>query len=416
MISYLEALDILRRAEPFAPVQSPLLAATGQVSAQNVTSNVSVPPFDNSAMDGFAVRSADTLDAKEDNPVILPVSGSTVAGDQPSGGTVGAWEIMTGAPVPEAYDAVVKIEDVTITAQDVQGRPATICLTRPVPTRNNIRRAGEDISPGDAILKTGTVITPHHIMALATIGCASISVARKPDITVFSTGKEIIDDVEASLQPGQIRNSNGPYLMAALAALPVHAKYGGVIADEPDVFEARMADVLIQSDLIISTGAVSAGRHDFIPDSLRKLGAKIHFHKVGIRPGKPILYARFPDGTHYFGLPGNPVSAAVGLRFFAMPLLRHLQGLGKEMPVRANLTAPYRKKPGLRFFAKAHLATTEDGQLQVEILHGQESFKIQPLLKANGWAVLPETISDVDAGTMVDVFPLIPEYWLLGGR
>ena len=407
MISYSEALAILYEQPPLE--HQTLLAknSCGYICAENVTSRVFVPPFANAAMDGFAVRSVDIANASAQHPVTLPITGSTVAGDKFSTGTTGAWEIMTGASVPEAYDAVVKIEDIAVSDN-------TVTFSKPTQHNNNIRQAGEDITPDDIAVKEGEPITPFHVMALATIGHKEVRVALKPNITVFSTGKEIIEDCDTFLQSGQIRNSNGPYLMAALSELPVKAYYAGIIADEALAFESAVQEVLPNTKIFISTGAVSAGKHDFIPDSLRKLGAEILFHKVCIRPGKPILYARFTNGTHYFGLPGNPASAAVGLRFFVIPLLRRLLGMEQEKPITAKLLASHRKKSGLAFFCKAYVSVSDDGQLQAKILDGQESFKISPLLEANGWAILPASADNIEAGDMVQLYPLMPECWNLG--
>ncbi len=406
MISYDQAQNIIQQAGPLETVTLPAQEACGYVLAEQIASTVLVPPFANSAMDGFAVRAQDIADATKDSLITLPIVGSTVAGDQPSSGTHGAWEIMTGAPVPSGYDAVVKIEDVVVEQNNVR-------FSASVETGNNIRKAGEDFIDGDEVAKSGTLLTPYHIMALATVGCKMASVYRKPNMTVFSTGKELVEDEDVPLQPGQIRNSNGPYLMSTLREMGLTPNYGGMIADEPKQFEIRLEAALPQADIIISTGAVSAGKHDFIPDSLRKLGADILFHKVAIRPGKPILYARFPNGTHYFGLPGNPISAAVGLRFFVTPLLRQLQGLLPEIPVATNLLMPSPKKKGLRFFRKAHISIDTGGKLQLRILDGQESFKISPMLKANAWAVLTEDQDGVNVGEAVLVYPLISSKWEL---
>lgn len=406
MISYNEAMAILHKASPLETTTLPVQEACGYVLAKRIESAVQVPPFANSAMDGFAVQAQDIKNASEDMPISLPVAGSTVAGDRPSSGTHGAWEIMTGAPVPDGYDAVVKIEDVSV-------KSGSVTFYAPTDAGNNIRLAGEDYSAGDEIASPTTLLSPYHLMALATVGCKEVSVYRKPDITVFCTGKELIEDADIALKPGQIRNSNGPYLISALQQMGYAPHYGGMIADEPQVFEHRLEAALSQADIIISTGAVSAGTHDFIPDSLRKLGAEIQFHKVAIRPGKPILYARFPDGAHYFGLPGNPISAAVGLRFFVYPLLRTLQGMSQETPITASLLMASPKKKGFRFFRKAHVCVATGGKLQLHILDGQESFKINPMLAANSWAAFAEDAQGTELGEAIAVYPLTPNQWIL---
>lgn len=203
--------------------------------------------------------------------------------------------------------------------------------------------------------------------------------------------------------------------MAALSELSTQAVYGGLIADVSEIFEQKVQQALSSTDMFISIGAVSAGRYDFIPDSLCKLGAKILFHKVAVRPGKPILYARFPSGACYFGLPGNPASTSVGFRFFVVPLLRHLQGRGMETPITARLLKPFSKKNDLRFFCKAYVSVSMEGEFQVEILRGQESFKIHPLLKANAWAVFEENQNEFKVGKAIMVYPLVPGKWNLNG-
>ena len=414
MIPYAKALDLLLRAEKLSPISLPINNACGSAAAQNIVSEVHIPPWANASMDGFAVRSDDLADASEKNPITLSVMGSSAAGDAPSGSAsraIGAWEIMTGAPVPEGYDAVVQIEKTIISQKNAENRVQKITFTQAPSPKNNIRLAGEDFAPGDLIIESGALISPFHVMALAAAGQKNIMAAPQPRVAVFSTGKELADDMNAPLLPGQIRDSNSPYLMAAFGALPVQARHGGVIHDEPEIFEEKIRQAWLDTDIFISTGAVSEGRHDFIPDSLRKLGAEILFHKIAVRPGKPILYARFPNGAHYFGLPGNPVSAAAGLRFFVVPLLRHMQGMSIEKPLTARLLTPHPKKQGWRIFCKACLSISAEEKLQVEILKGQESFKIHPLLAANCWAVFAENQNGADAGDKIAIYPLTPGQW-----
>jgi molybdopterin molybdotransferase len=413
MIAYNDALKILLEQEPSTPIDMPVHKSCDHIAAETITSNVFVPSFANSAMDGFAVRSQELEQASENNPIELKVLGSTSAGDLPAQGESDAWEIMTGAPIPKGYDAVVKIEDVKITQRNTEGRPEIISFSAPVPIKDNIRDAGEDFVPNSPIIECGTMITPFHTMALSAVGQKSISVSPKPNITVFTTGKEIIDDLVVPLEPGQIRNSNAPYLISALKTFPVEAHYGGTLPDNPNIFEENIQKALPHSDIILSTGAISMGRHDFVPTSLQKLKAEILFHKVAMRPGKPVLYARFPNGTLYLGLPGNPVSTAVGFRFFVVPLLHKLLGLACERPIKIAMSSISPKKLGFRFFRKAHVSVTKEGKLRFKILKGQESFKIHSLLQANCWASLSEESDGSKIGEMTDIYPLIPGKWSL---
>ncbi len=408
MISYEQALNILQQNEKQPSIDIATDKALGFVAVKAIKSDVFVPPFNNSAMDGFAIKSADIANASKESPISLKIAGSTMAGDSPSSGATGAWEIMTGAPVPENYDSVVKIEDIDLS------KKGFATFSNPIKIHNNIRDRGEDFSPNDLIIEEGTIITAKHIMALAAIGVDRINVATKPNIKIFSTGKEIINNSKTPLLKGQIRNSNSPYLKAILSELGLNSTYGGVIPDNAELFEEKIRQAIKDNDIIISTGAVSMGKKDFVPDSLRKLGADIIFHKVLIRPGKPILYAKFPNKVKYFGLPGNPISCAVGFRFFIVPYLRKILGQEAEQALKANLIAPLRKKKGFRFFCKAFASLTSEGVLQVEILSGQQSFKIHPLLKANCWASLAPEQEQLDAGAKIDIYPLAPQRWNLG--
>ncbi|PCI51066.1 MAG: molybdopterin molybdenumtransferase MoeA [Alphaproteobacteria bacterium] len=412
MLPYADALKIiLSGREPQSTKTVSLNHALGQISAARITGTENIPPFHNSAMDGYAVKSNSVRDATMENPVILCVDGSTMAGDSPSDGGDGAWEIMTGAPVPDAYDAVIRIEDTRILETNDKQRPIKISIMERGFPGKNIRKAGTDFCPGDLLIEKRVEITPHHIMVLAALGQDNIPVTTPPKAAVISTGKELVDEMDRTLLPGQIRNCNAPYLMQSLKSHGIPATNEGTIFDEPEKFEQKVREILSKDvQIILSSGAVSMGRYDFIPDGLRAMGAEILFHKTAIRPGKPILFARFPCGTTYFGLPGNPVASAVGLRFFAYPLIRKLRGMKPENPVQAVLKNDFSKDSLFRFFQKSFCQHDEKGRLVVEILPGQESFKIKPMLAQNCWAVIPEGGLSLKAGTMIDIYPLYPGF------
>ncbi|PCI87039.1 MAG: molybdopterin molybdenumtransferase MoeA [Hyphomicrobiales bacterium] len=404
MITYELAIEkMLSQAVMLGDQTLPIAESLGFVAAQDVVCDCLISPFDNSAMDGFAVRYQDL----QNGMVELMVVGSSFAGDEISRGTEGAWEIMTGAGIPDGFDTVIKIEDVIIVNTDDNGRPERIKLNQPdVPLGNNIRKAGQDFGLGDLVIAAGQKINAAHIAALATIGVAEILVHKKPAIAVISTGKEIVDDAGEPLQSGQIRNSNGPYLLATLQDMGFDVSYAGTIKDEIEDYEDCLNRLMGEYDIIISTGAVSMGRHDFIPESLGKLGAEILFHKCKIRPGKPILFAKFKSQkAYYFGLPGNPISASVGLRFFVSNLIDALQGLPQEQPIKAKLTKNNIKNHSFKMFNKA-FATFENGTLNVDILQGQESFKIKPLLTANCWAVFEEDQHKTQRNALVNIYPM----------
>ncbi|MNS71952.1 Molybdopterin molybdenumtransferase [compost metagenome] len=226
----------------------------------------------------------------------------------------------------------------------------------------------------------------------------------RPKVAVIATGKELVTEAAQALDSGQSRDSNRPYLIGRLQAAGAEVVWQGTVGDEVAAFDAVLDDALAAgAQVLVSTGAVSAGRYDFIPDALRARGARIVFHKVAIRPGKPLLFAVLPNGALYFGLPGNPVSAAVGQRFFVEPVLRRLLGLAAEPLLQLPLQADVRKPPGLRFHARARVEVDAQGRLSARVLAGQESFRLKSMLQANAWVVLEGEGDLATAGTPVRV-------------
>ncbi len=399
MIPYEEAVAIiLKHAKPCPVITKPLLQALGNIAAHDVQSSIQVPSFRNSAMDGFAVCASRLAAASGQNPVNLKIQAAIAAGDVVSTGKAEtAVQVMTGAIVPEPYDAIVPVELVAISGDSVT-------FTKPARMGDHIRLPGEDVRNGQAVLRQGERISPETIMLLSALGVAEVAVAQAPLLHIISTGNEISDDYAAPLLGAQIYNSNAPYLLAAAQQQGLEVRYEGIVRDEPALFEEKLAAIK-EPAVIISTGAVSKGVWDFIPDSLRKIGAEIHFHRVNIRPGKPVLFATLPGGSYYFGLPGNPISAAIGFTFFVMPLVRVLKGQLDSQPFMAILENSLTKKGDFRHFLKASIWINEVGSLRVRIADGQESFKISPMAASNAWVVLEEGKTRWDAGDVVSVVP-----------
>lgn len=403
MIGYAEALEILLREAPAPQVQR-TAPAVGQVLAEAVASPEALPPFDNSAMDGFALRvGPDGASAGAE----FDVRGAQAAGDAAAVAGQGAWEIMTGARVPDGLDAVIPVEQVAVLARGADGRPRRIRLNADLPMGQHIRCAGEDLAAGALLLDRGVCLEAAQRMLLSAVGVAEVAAVRPPQLALINTGRELVDDPGQSLASGEIRNSNGPYLAQKIIDAGALLVRRATVGDDADAFLAALRQSLdAGARLLLSTGAVSMGRHDFVPDALRDLGATIHFHKVRIRPGKPLLFATLPDGQLFFGLPGNPVSSAVGMRFFVEPVLRRMLGLPDERPLRLPLAEPYRKRHPLRFHLKASVSVAANGRVLARILPGQESFRIAPMARSNAWIVLGEDIGDFDAGALVDVHGL----------
>jgi molybdopterin molybdotransferase len=406
MISVSQAQALVRsQCTPLAAEVLPASETLGRVLASDLISPAALPPFDNSAMDGYALR-CDGVPIREGTE--FAVRGELAAGAGHFRATgEGAWAIMTGAPVPSSLDSVVPVEQVDILATAEDGCPTRIRLTTAVRPGQHVRRAGEDIACGVLAARSGSWLDPAHLMLLAALGIDTVPVVRRPKVAVLCTGRELVDDTALPLQWGQIRNSNGSFLAARLPMAGAELEYLETVPDDPAVFKAALARAL-QADagIVLSTGAVSMGRYDFVPSVLQALGAELLFHKVAMRPGKPLLFARLPGGQLYFGLPGNPVSSAVGLRFFVEAAIRRQLGLSDEKPWRLPFAHDVCKSPGLCWIQKAALQLVSDGRLQVVLLRGQESFKTFPLLATKAWAVLPEAAMNLPAGTLVDVFPL----------
>lgn len=403
MIGYDEALAIVIGHCAVLPHERiPAPRALGRVLATAVASTDDLPPFDNSAMDGFALPAGSGVLAAGTEFV---VAGVLAAGDGAIDAVGGACEIMTGAGVPDGLDTVVPVEQVRVVERDARNRPRRIRLLADVAPGQHLRRRGEDVARGAQVMAAGQWLQAPHLAMLAALGVATVDVVRRPRVALIATGRELVDDPAHPLAPGQIRDSNGPLLAARLAAAGAEVVYRRVVGDEPREFGAAVQAALAAgADAVLSTGAVSMGRYDFVPDALRGLGARIHFHKVRIRPGKPLLFAQLAGGQPYFGLPGNPVAGAVGLRFLVEPALRGLLGLPPERPLRAPLADPAGKPVPMRRHLKARLVCDEAGRLRVRVLAGQESFRIAPLLQSNAWAVIAEDAGDVPVGGLVDVY------------
>lgn len=422
MIGYEEALALLLRDA--APLDAESLAAfdgAGRVLAADVHSPAPLPRFDNAAMDGFALALGD---ATGEAGTEWPVLGSTAAGDaagQPDGtARQGAWEIMTGAVMPDGLDSVVPVERVDALGGDEGAPPARIRLREPVRAGANVRRRGEDIAEGARVLAKSERLDPARIMLLAALGIERVPLVRRPRVALIATGRELAEGGEAG-EGAWIHDSNTPFLRLRLHAAGAKMVACERVGDDPAGFAAALDRVLAhQPDLVISTGAVSRGRFDFVPDSLRARGAELRFHGVAIRPGKPLLCARLREGPLHVGLPGNPASCAVGLRFFVEPLLRAMLGLPRERPTRLPLAAPVHARANLRTHLHAMLESDGEGRLAVHPLPRQESFRLAPFLSSQAWLVLPETgdgSTVMEPGQVVDVYPpghLEPLAWRQG--
>ena len=399
MISVAEALDaILSSVSVLGSERIMTNQALGRVLAEDIVSDIPIPPLDNSAMDGYAVRSGDLAEL----PARLRVIGDLPAGSR-SFVVVGcneAMRIMTGAPVPDGADVVIKQE---VTRRD--GDHVEILEREDIA---HIRRAGEDIRPGDRIIAAGTRLRPAHIGVLASIKRASISVCQRPRVAILSTGDELVD-IDGNLGDGRIVSSNS-YSLAALVqengGTPIML---GIAHDTPEDLRACFEQAM-HADIIISSGGVSVGDYDFVKDVLRDMGAEMSFWKVAMRPGRPLAFGTI-GRTPAFGLPGNPVSAMISFEQFVRPAMRKMSGLQKMF--RSTLTAvmdePVETRTGLTYFLRCRLRREADGY-HACTTGAQGSGILMSMAEANALIIIPETVGNVHAGDRVEVQVLDPEF------
>lgn len=396
---------VLAAVEPLPVVDLPLAEALGLVLANDIRANIDVPPFRNSAMDGFAVRAADTQGAGERTPVHLRISDEIAAGTSSAAPvTPGhAARIMTGAPLPAGADAVVRFEDTLERGPNGGAGRGQIEILVPVSLNENVRHAGEDIAAGTMVLAAGAVVTPAAIGVLASVNQALVPVHRRPRVAILSTGNEVVD-VGRPLRPGEIRDSNG-YLLAALVArsggVPVRL---GIADDSPGSIERHLAAAR-DADFILTSGGVSVGDYDLVKDVLRRAG-EIEIWQVAMKPGKPLAFGRL-DGVPLLGLPGNPLAAAVGFEVFARPGLRKLMGRRRFAPVPVWAKLMERIENGSRreLFVPARLAIADRGELVVRPIGKRGAGMLSPLLAANGLVSLAASEIAAEAGTSAQVRP-----------
>jgi molybdopterin molybdotransferase len=394
--------EVLAACPPLPAVEVGLRDALGHVTAEDLHSAEDVPPFDNSAVDGFAVRSADVASA----PVELDVAGSIAAGEQPSIAVEAgrALRIMTGAPVPAGADAVVMIED----TEDLDsGR--RVRIVRAAAVGDAVRRSGDDVHEGDLLFPAGTEIRPAVVGVLASVGLTSVMVIARPRVGVLSTGDELVED-GAPLGPGQIRESNRTMLLGAVAQTGCTAVDLGLVRDDEGALEAALSDAPARCDAVITSGGVSMGDFDIVKAVLGRL-ATMRWMQIAIRPAKPFafgLLAGLDRPVPVLGLPGNPVSSLVSFELLARPALRQMMGhQALDRPrVRAVADDGFRRRPdGKTHWTRVAGRFEDDGRFHVRSTGAQGSHQLASTAYANGLAEVVDG-DGVLPGDDVDVFLL----------
>ncbi len=384
-----------------------LADAYGRVLAADVVSDMDVAPFDNTAMDGFAVIADDLADASPDHPVTLRVvahegAGDVFRGPLASGTTV---RIMTGAPIPEGCDAVVKYEEVR--GGLARGDDAT--FTAPAKPGANIRRAGEEFRAGDVVLRAGERVNPYAMGMLASAGATRVTVVRQPVVAVFAIGSELVDP-GVRPTPGKIRNSNTMCVAGLVRDAGARVRVYPTVADDRDAIRAQVAQALADCDAVVTAGGASKGDFDFINGVIAELGTVV-FDYVNMRPGKRQTMG-VVDGKPVYGLSGNPAAAAVGFELLVRPALNVMAGVGEagRPTVRARLSRDVRKKETRRFYERGLVARDERGEWVATPFRGQSSALLGALQRCNALIVIPEESLGMQAGDEVTCLRLdMPE-------
>jgi molybdenum cofactor synthesis domain-containing protein len=409
---------MLAGLEPLPAESVPLEAALGRVLAADVAARLTLPRWDDSAMDGFAVRAVDVAGASAASPVRLRVVGEVAAGHVPSGsvepGT--AMRILTGAMLPAGADAVVPVEDTDAPA-GVAALPERVAIRAAAAPGAHIRRAGSDLRAGTPILSAGRRLRPAHVALLAAAGHAEVAVHRRPRVGVLSTGDELVPP-GAPLPPGGIPDSNGVGTAALAEAVGAIVERLGIARDDREDVLARLRIGLARTDVIVASGGVSVGAHDVVKDAFETVG-RLELWRVAVQPGKPLAFGRAPspEGSRevlFFGLPGNPVSSGVTFELFVRPVLRRLAGLhdplGRSV-VRARLLDAAHSSAGRRTFLRVTLARDpqEPTRWVARLAGGQGSHVLSGLAAADGLAVVPEEVAQVAEGAELDVIRIADE-------
>jgi molybdopterin molybdotransferase len=389
---------------PLSTERVPLSDAVGRVLAQDVVASVSLPPWDNASMDGFAVRADDVRGASTERPARLRVVQTIAAGKRPTRPIAAgeAARIMTGAPVPGGADSVVRVEDSTPSSDT-----GAVSIVDDRDMMRNVRRRGEDVADGTRVMSAGTLLGPAHVGVLASVGEAQPSVHRRPRVAILATGDELVDlDRFAAVRGGdRIVSSNSYSLAAAVRAAGGEPVPLGVAPDDPSAIAERLR-AAEGCDVILTSGGVSVGDYDHVRHVVASLGGEISLWRVRMRPGAPLAFGRL-FGVPWFGLPGNPVSALVTFELFARPLLRALSGHRQphRRAIRVELAEEVRLGAPLTHYLRATL-TEGPTTLYARLTGAQSSAMLTSMSSADALLILPADPTIAPAGSIVRAIPL----------
>ena len=375
--------------------------ALNRISSKEVIAKSDYPADDNTAFDGFAVNSKETKNTFQKFKILKTIA----AGDNPYIKKVpklSCIEVMTGAIIKKPFDTIIPIEDIEFFPSKQNAK--YIIIKKKIKKSEFIRPKGSDYKKGNKIIRKGELINPAHILSLKTLGIDKVLVKKKVNIVFYPSGNELSD--KKNIPSWKIRNSNTIYLNSLIRSLPVNFTVKKILRDKDQkLFKKQISKQLkSKTDILITSGAVSKGKFDFIPSVINQFKLKNHFKGVAIRPGKPIMFAKFNNNKCFFGLPGNPISSVACFRFFVIPLLFKSLGLKAEKPIFAKLKNKFSKKKKFTRFVKGKLTFDKKGLVQFEVFEGQESYKIEPFVKSNAWGVFKDGVSVFNKGNLIDVY------------
>ena len=375
--------------------------ALNRISSKEVIAKSDYPADDNTAFDGFAVNSKETKNTFQKFKILKTIA----AGDNPYIKKVpklSCIEVMTGAIIKKPFDTIIPIEDIEFFPSKQNAK--YIIIKKKIKKSEFIRPKGSDYKKGNKIIRKGELINPAHILSLKTLGIDKVLVKKKVNIVFYPSGNELSD--KKNIPSWKIRNSNTIYLNSLIRSLPVNFTVQKILRDKDQkLFKKQISKQLkSKTDILITSGAVSKGKFDFIPSVINQFKLKNHFKGVAIRPGKPIMFAKFNNNKCFFGLPGNPISSVACFRFFVIPLLFKSLGLKAEKPIFAKLKNKFSKKKKFTRFVKGKLTFDKKGLVQFEVFEGQESYKIEPFVKSNAWGVFKDGVSVFNKGNLIDVY------------
>ena len=406
MIHYKKALLKLKNNK--IKIKSEIISvenSLNRISSLDLNSPNNYPAANNTAFDGFAISSKETNKIDSKKSIKFKIIKILAAGDNPKIKKISKYstiEVMTGAVIKKPFDTIIPIEQIKFFPNSI--KPKYIIINKKIKKNNFVRFLGSDFKKGERIIKKGEIINPQHILAFKTLGVKKVLVKKKPIIVFYTTGNEISNN--SKIPNWKVRNSNSHYLKSFLENLPFSFLEKKILRDNDLIkFKKELkTNLKSNTDLIITSGAVSAGKFDFVPKIINSFKLKYYFKGAYIRPGKPLMFAKFRNNKAFFGLPGNPISSAACFRFFVLPFLYFSTGVPDKKPINAKIKNQLIKKKKFTRFIKGKLSFSKKGIAEFKVHKDQESFRIKPFTKSNAWGLLPSGKDKFKKGDFIECY------------